>query len=553
MAYISPNSNIWILKGVPLDDKHTKSYRPKSKAEQFEQFTAFTAYTLTNQSYIRHSNNSIRVELQADNVINCNYMLFQNNSFGDKIFYAFITDVEYVSNSTCRIEYKIDVLQTYYFDIDFLPSMIEREHSKTDAIGDSVTADYYIGKNIVCNTNRIIGADTISIDDLEDFVVVIVTTKMLDDPTSPLIRQYYTTGNLTGYMRSNCVSFIRIGGLSEAEVKDVDTLLNNYIANNGDGINGIVDIYCVPQIFIHDYIFSGSYVVNVSDKITRIDVPVETIGNGSALDGYTPKNKKLLTSPYVYGVITAPTGQTRNISYELWDSTYDSHNDIYFSTMTMEASILAGVADYRVTPKNYGGYDYTQTNSLTVQNFPQVPINIDAFTNWSSQNKNSFLASTISLGISAVTNALTLNAAGMMGDATTSMGMVANNADLKNQTVGVNSASTSTAIWAYPDHYYRIATMSIDADSARQVDDYFTKYGYSVGRLKIPNFWSGAGRTNYNYCKTSEANIRSINPRTTGLPSDALSEICDIFNNGVCLWESLGSVGNYGDNPCREE
>lgn len=553
MAYISPNSNIWILKGVPLDAKHTKSYRPKSKTEQFEAFSAFTAYTLTNQSYIRHSNNSIRVELQADNVINCNYMLFQNNNFGDKIFYAFITDVEYISNSTCRIEYKIDVLQTYYFDIDFLPSMIEREHSRTDAIGDSTSADYYIGKNIVNNANHIIGLDTLSLTELTDFVIVIVTTKLLDEPTSPVLRHYQTEGDLTGYMRSNCVSFLRIGGLSEAEITAVDDLLNNYIANNGDGINGILDMYCVPQIFLHDYIFSGSYLVNVSDKVTRIDVPVETISNDTRLDGYVPKNKKLLTAPYTYGAITSPTGQTKSLSFELWSRIFDEHNEVYFSTVTLEASLLSGIADYRITPKNYAGDEYNRENSMPVQNFPQVPININAFTNWASQNKNSFLASTISLGISAIINTLARNPEGLLSNSMTSMSMAAHNADLKNQTVGVNSASTSTAIWAYPEHYFMLSILSIDADSARQVDNYFTKYGYSVGRVKTPNFWNGWGRTNYNYCKTYEANIRSINPHTTGLPANALTEICDIFNAGVCLWESLGSVGTYGDNPCREE
>lgn len=551
MAGVAPNGNIWLLRGVPIDMAHTKTYRPKSAADQFTAFSAYKKYTLTEQTYIRHSINSIRVEFSADDVIDCNYMIFQNSTFSGKYFYAFITDVEYVSNNTCRIVFDIDNLQTYYFDIDFLPSIIDREHSKTDNIGDSTTADFYIGKYDVCNSYATIGDGIVPISELEDFVIVIVTTKLLDNPTSPLIRYYYTTGNLTGYMRSNCVSFIRLANLSEAEVTEIDNMLNNYIANNGDGINGIVDIYCVPQIFIHDYSFSGSYVVNVADKVTRIEVPVETVANDSKLDGYTPKNKKLLTAPYSYGVLTTPTGQTKNITYEQWNKVYDSHLGVYYNTVYIETSLLAGIADYRITPKAYNGYDYSQTNSLSVQSFPQVPINIDAFTNWSSQNKNSFLASTISLGISALTNALTLNASGMMNNATTAMGMTANNADLKNQSVGVNSASSSTAIWAYPDHYFRMARMTIDAESAKIVDDYFTKYGYASGELKTPNFWNATGRTKYNYCKTQEANIKSKSA-TTGVPMGALSDIVNIFNNGVCLWETISDVGNYGENPVRE-
>ena len=132
---------------------HTKTYRPKSAADQFTAFSGYTKYTLTEQTYIRHSINSIRVEYSADDVIDCNYMIFQNSAFSNKYFYAFITDVEYVSNNTCRIVFDIDNLQTYYFDIDFLPSLIAREHSQTDNIGDSVTPEPIIatGQEIYSN------------------------------------------------------------------------------------------------------------------------------------------------------------------------------------------------------------------------------------------------------------------------------------------------------------------------------------------------------------------------------------------------------------------
>lgn len=551
MAGVAPNGNIWLLRGVPIDMAHTKTYRPKSAADQFTAFSGYTKHTLTEQTYIRHSINSIRVEYSADDVIDCNYMIFQNSAFSGKYFYAFITDVEYVSNNTCRIVFDIDNLQTYYFDIAFLPSIIDREHSKTDNIGDSTTADYYIGKNTVAGLPESIGAGIIPNNELNEFVIVIVTTKLLSNPSSPLVRWYYPTGVIRGYMRSACVSFIRVTGLSTEELTAVDNMLNSYIANNGDGINGIIDIFCVPQIFLHDYSFSGSYIENVEDKITTIEVPIETISPNSTLDGYKPKNKKLLTAPYTYGIITSPTGDTKTIAYEQWKHYRSSSSPAYFSYVTVEASLLSGLADYRITLKDYAGDEYARKNSLAVQNFPQVPINTNMFYQWYSQNKNSFLAATIATTISAVANGLTQNASGLLSMFTSQIETVGKLADLNNQSTSLNSASSAAAVWAYPEHRFTLKQMSIDAESAKIVDDYFTKYGYASGELKTPNFWNATGRTKYNYCKTQEANIKSKSA-TTGVPMAALSDIVNIFNNGVCLWETISDVGNYGENPVRE-
>ena len=173
------------------------------------------------------------------------------------------------------------------------------------------------------------------------------------------------------------------------------------------------------------------------------------------------------------------------------------------------------------------------------------------FYQWYSQNKNSFLASTIASTISAVANGLTQNASGLLSMFTSQIETVGKLADLNNQSTSLNSASSAAALWAYPEHRFTLKQMTIDAESAKIVDDYFTKYGYASGELKTPNFWNGNGRTRYNYCKTQDANIRSKSV-STGVPMAALSDIVNIFNNGICLWETISDVGNYGENPVRE-
>lgn len=53
--------------------------------------------------------------------------MYQNESYSDKWFYAFITNIKYVNNDMSRIEIVTDVWQTWQFDITFMNSFIERE------------------------------------------------------------------------------------------------------------------------------------------------------------------------------------------------------------------------------------------------------------------------------------------------------------------------------------------------------------------------------------------------------------------------------------------
>ena len=65
-------------------------------------------------------------------------MMFRNTSYGSKWFYAFITGVEYLNDNACYITFVLDVIQTWWFDFTIRDSMVVREHSATDAIGDNI-------------------------------------------------------------------------------------------------------------------------------------------------------------------------------------------------------------------------------------------------------------------------------------------------------------------------------------------------------------------------------------------------------------------------------
>lgn len=61
--------------------------------------------------------------------------MYQNENYGNKWFYAYITNMEYENDGLTNITISTDVWQTWQFDINFKNSFVEREHVNNDTIG----------------------------------------------------------------------------------------------------------------------------------------------------------------------------------------------------------------------------------------------------------------------------------------------------------------------------------------------------------------------------------------------------------------------------------
>ncbi|MBO7211225.1 MAG: hypothetical protein J6V44_09535 [Methanobrevibacter sp.] len=154
MSYVTPNSDIEIFKNIPWDNTYehtlyfvgqgnnTASYyqnllfsnlRSIVQLQRKYQPRRYTAY-----SYQRKNINTIKLNEHPDDIYDYNYMRFKNTSHGNKWFYAFINDVEYVNENTALIHYEIDVLQTYLDEMELKESYVERKHTATDVIGENL-------------------------------------------------------------------------------------------------------------------------------------------------------------------------------------------------------------------------------------------------------------------------------------------------------------------------------------------------------------------------------------------------------------------------------
>lgn len=166
--YIQPNTNIILLKGVPLDNTYSDTIYFADATTQYNHFISYTNMMFPANTYQRVNKGTLRVQVKADDIYDYNYLMFRNASYGTKWFYAFINKVNYINDNTSEIEYELDVIQTWLFEAVLEPSYIEREHSATDVIGEHLASEPVKLGEYRCNA---IDFDTESFDDYDAVII----------------------------------------------------------------------------------------------------------------------------------------------------------------------------------------------------------------------------------------------------------------------------------------------------------------------------------------------------------------------------------------------
>ena len=139
--YVEPSTDVYILKNCPLESSYEHTVIFDSEEAQANYFLSLAKYHPTSgdehkkATYQRVNLNALKIELPVEKLYDCNYMMFKNEYFENKWFYAFITSVEYVNNRTSLINYYIDVIQSWFFETELKACFVEREHVVDDRIG----------------------------------------------------------------------------------------------------------------------------------------------------------------------------------------------------------------------------------------------------------------------------------------------------------------------------------------------------------------------------------------------------------------------------------
>lgn len=512
--YVEPSTNIRILKDVPLDNSYEHTLYFADVGSQVNYFTSKAKFSLTNQTYQRVNRGYARVQKTADELYDCNYMMFQNSGFGNKWFYAFITSVEYVNNVTSEIQFEIDDMQTWYFDHRFEMSFVEREHSVTDEIGDNIIPEGLdLGEYVFNGSYR----DISPTGELKELAVIMMINDTNEDPNGATYEGVFGGSMLKAFKAGD------------------DDTINNVLSTYNQKPETIVGMYMCPIVF-------------VGDQYPTVGVPTDITGSthgyykelndfqpitkNSSVDGYVPKNKKLLTYPFNYFHVDAGGEQATAFRFEFFDDLKPQFKLDGCVTMPVEACLR---------PIHYkGSSDRLSTEAITLKNYPMCSWNTDAFRAWLAQNSMPILGSTGAL-IAAATASATFGVgipmlAGITG-ANAVAGLLGNGykasiqADISkgNFTHGNVNVTSGTQT-------FNVGRVSVSKQYGKMIDDYFTMYGYATNRCKIPNY---SARPHWNYLKTRNVNL------TGSVPANAMNHLCKIYDNGITFWKNPSEVGDY--------
>lgn len=505
--YIEPRTNIRILTNVPLDKTYDHTIYFNSAGAQSSYFITLQKYNLTNYTYQRVKRGVARVGIVADNLYDCNYMMFQNTSFGNKWFYAFITSVEYINNECSEIQFEIDVMQTWFFDYNFDMCFVEREHAETDNIGDNIIPENLeVGEYVYNGYGKL--------------------TKLLD-PLAVIImisdEDELNDGTVYDGVYGGCTLF----AYNIDDVVSIKNKINQYLQKP----DAIVGMYMCPTVAMGAVIELGGTKIDYSETAYTINIIGDSVSSELNLDGYKPKNNKLYTYPYNF--LNVSTGSTSNVyRYEFFENLIPKFDIDVPITMPIQVALR---------PKNYkGSKDNTlNSESLVLSNYPMCSWNTDAFKAWLAQNALPiYSAGRHAIGIAGgmllgtPLSPIAIGATALSISNLMSQGYKASiSADITKGSLSsgnIDVASKKQSFWG--------GRTSVNKNYAKIIDDYFTKYGYAVKSLKRPN---RSSRPHWNYVKTLGCTL------TGSIPADDIKKLCDIYDNGITFWKNGSEVGNY--------
>lgn len=179
-----------------------------------------------SMSYARLNGGMLRVPINADELTakNINWVKFKNSNFGNKWFYAnIIGDPKFINKNVSEINYSVDYLTTYFFDLDLTKeSFISRRTiSKNDTdsfIVNLPLEDLNAGSNYLTASTF---TDYINSD--EDFSTGVFFYVLL---TKPLC----STGN-SHEIRAQAITLTNTDGTSTTISNGIPSVLYGYILN----------------------------------------------------------------------------------------------------------------------------------------------------------------------------------------------------------------------------------------------------------------------------------------------------------------------------------
>lgn len=471
----------------------------------------------TDYQFIR-PNNTLFVNFSYEQCLSSNYIAFQNKDYSNKWFFAWIDDVIYHSDSNCELVYTIDVWSTWFDKWDVHECYVLRHHVNSDKVGEhTIPENLETGEYIIDNYEKY--------DELNKMSYIIQCTEWMSNDNTP-----YAT-NLGGV-------FTVGGAYICSTISEVISIVNGFQAEKKS--DAIINVYMCPTSLIINSNNTMQYSGQSAPKYLT-----KYISKPNALDGYVPRNNKLLTFPYCYLNVSNNNGITNSYIYELFKEPTENPGKCTFKIKgvpTVGASIKCNPYNY----KNKNDME-NEDEGIIAGKFPTLSWSEDEYLNWLTSNS-------VNIGIGVASNMLSLAggvgliASGAGAGAGASM-VVSSSLAIASQINQVYQHSLTPNTAKGNTNAGDINTCSnantfifeqraIRQEYAKVIDDYFTRFGYKINKITKPNL---NGRTYFNYIE-----IGSTETIGRGsVPSKYMEIINNACRKGVTIWHSHECVGQY--------
>lgn len=521
MSYIVPDTDIYLLANVECDKSYDNVKYFVTKNAQHDYMSDKIVKSFTNQSYGRVNKGTFRLFCKADDVYQCNYLMFQNTAFGNKWFYAFINSIEYVSNNTCEVRFTIDLFQTWFLDCTLGQCFVEREHVTDDSIGaHTLNEDVPTGEMITAIEEQLTEFSKQYTYGVEICISDTQLSGIANQPT------WFDKPVLSGIFQGS-----KIGTTDNSD--DLLTFLNNVISAGYQST--IIQIFTIPKIFAP------------SGTDSRVQTTRELPALPTKFGNYTPLNNRLYSSPFVDYVVYAPTGNKMVLHPELF-SDYENRIVTFSGNQSVTPQIMCIPTNYKIT----GGTNKTEGYTLNygikgsfLYDAYQAEIasygvgNIGGnILKWTPRLLSS--AGSAAQSISPVIGAEKLtygNVSSALSGVGNIVGTVGDVLKETHDTSELSGASGGSVLWSQQILDTFVQVRQVREEYARIADNYFSMFGYKVCRLKVPNIDT---RPSWNFVKCSTVTI------TGAIPADAEELIMSVLKKGVTFWKT--SFGNYTAN-----
>lgn len=533
----TPTSAIRLLS-VPLQSDYKNTLWFPDRATQTSYFLGKTIKTFEEYNYVK-KNNTIVVDGKVDLLYNCNYIMYQNNNFSNKWFYAFINRTEWASNNSTRLYVSTDVIQTWFFDITYYQSYVDRCHSDTDVAGDNIVPEDFSGSGTG-------GYYQVGSQDLTPNMLAIFSTTYTDGsplPTQKINGIFSGSGYLTNPIDIS------------TSVATVNTWLGTMVRQ---GLATAVSR-------IQQYPTKHDTVVSFAKHPSHIDCATNT-----GTTSYTPTNKKLLSGAFLSCYISLYgqemtfnpeyiTGANVSVKIAVDQSTgtvgaiVNNYSNSNVAALTVTAVIPESTWAYNQYKNDYNLH--SASNAIMVQRAKEnrrfnlyqgalsgaggalqvigAGVDLANPVTWTKGGVGTALSSGIS-GAQTVLNAAQETGQIQAGIDEITQDLTAISENYNAPAVGGVASSNIFLAGGKTAMSYGFKTPPLDL--VKRFDKFLTVYGYKQSIYRTINLHA---RASWTFIKTNGLNA------TGNFPDDDMNQIKRAFNNGIFFWVYSATFGNF--------